>query len=118
MTQMAPGSPPFCLTVTCAEGQTVLAVAGELDLATVGEFAAQMADQLAKGPTTLDLHELSFMDSSGVRAIDGLLRDVAREGWSFAIRDDLQSSVRKVFELTGMLAALPLVADARAPESR
>ena len=101
------------MTVTRAEPhQAVLAVSGELDLATVGEFAAGVREQLAKGPTTLDLRELSFMDSSGVRALDGLLRDAAREGCSFAIRNELQRNVRKVLELTGMLAALPLVADA------
>ncbi len=118
MTDTAPGLPPFRLTVTRVEEQTVLAVSGELDLATVGEFTAGVGKCLAEGPTTLDLHELSFMDSSGVRALDGLLRDAAREGWSFAIRGDLQRNVRRVLELTGMLAALPLVTDANAQESQ
>jgi anti-anti-sigma regulatory factor len=48
------------------------------------------------------------MDSSGVRALDALLGDVEREGWSFQIRSDMHANVRQVLRLTGMLEALPL----------
>ncbi|HSZ70649.1 MAG TPA: STAS domain-containing protein [Solirubrobacteraceae bacterium] len=118
MTGTAPGLPRFGLTVTQGPPQTVLAVSGELDLATAAEFAAGVREQLASGPLTLDLRALSFMDSSGIRALDGLLRDAESEGRSLLIDGDLQESVRKVLELTGMLATLPLVDGLTAPEGR
>jgi anti-anti-sigma factor len=118
MTGTAPGLPRFGLTVTHGAPQAVLAVSGELDLATAGEFAAAVREQLARGSLTLDLRALSFMDSSGIRALDGLLRDAESEGRSLLIDGDLQQSVRKVLELTGMLATLPLVDGIAAQQGR
>jgi anti-anti-sigma factor len=105
----AAGLPRFSLTITRVGPPTVLAVSGELDLAKAQEFVAGVRERLAKGPLVLDLGELSFMDSSGVRALDELLREAGRDGHSLLIANDLQANVRKVLELTGMLAILPLV---------
>ena len=105
----APGLPQFSLTISRTGPQTVLAVSGELDLAKAQEFTAGVRERLAEGPVVLDLRELSFMDSSGVRALDELLREAGRDGRSLLIVEDLQDNVRKVLELTGMLATLPLV---------
>lgn len=107
MARTVPEVPPFSVTVTRTGEQAVLAVTGELDLATVEAFANEVHQQLAEGPVLLDLRELSFMDSSGIRALDGLLRAVAREGWSLRVGSDLHDSVRRVLEITGMLAMLP-----------
>jgi anti-anti-sigma factor len=96
------------LTVAGESGERTLAAMGEIDLATADALAAALRDHLASGPVLLDLREVSFMDSSGVRALDALLRDVEREGWSLAVRPEMQRSVRMVFEMTGMIDALPL----------
>jgi anti-anti-sigma factor len=96
------------LTVAGESGERTVAAVGELDLATADAFAAALREHLASGPVLLDLREVSFMDSSGVRVIDGLLRDVEREGWSLAIRPEMQRSVSMVLEMTGMIEALPL----------
>jgi anti-sigma B factor antagonist len=96
------------LTVAGGSGERTVAAVGELDLATADAFAAALRDHLAGGPVLLDLREVSFMDSSGVRVLDALLRDVAREGWSLAVRPEMQNSVRMVLEMTGMIDALPL----------
>jgi anti-anti-sigma factor len=108
MTGTVPDLPHYRLTATHADGQAVLAVSGELDLATVEEFGASVREHLAVGPVLLDLHELSFMDSSGVRVLNGLLRDAERENWSLVIQADLHDRVRQVLEMTGMLGMLPL----------
>jgi anti-anti-sigma factor len=89
-------------------GWTVLAVAGELDLATADEFATAVRDQLADNRVLLDLRELSFMDSSGVRVLDALQRDVDRGDRNLAIRGEFQDNVRMVLEMTGMLGVLPI----------
>jgi anti-anti-sigma factor len=96
------------LTVAGAAGERTVAAVGEIDLATADAFAATLRDHLASGPVLLDLREVSFMDSSGVRVLDALMRDVEREGWSLALRPEMQSRVRMVLEMTGMLSALPL----------
>jgi anti-sigma B factor antagonist len=111
MTATASGLPQFSLTVTRAGRRTVVAVAGELDLAKAEEFTAGVRERLAEGPLILDMRELSFMDSAGVRALDSLLREAGTEGHSLLIVDELRANVRKALELTGMLAALPLIGE-------
>jgi anti-sigma B factor antagonist len=90
----AAGLPQFSLTITRAGPPAVLAVSGELDLAKAQEFTAGLRDQLAEGAVVLDLRELSFMDSSGVRALDELLREAGRDGRSLLIVEDLQDNRR------------------------
>jgi anti-anti-sigma regulatory factor len=46
---MVPGVPQYSLSTTRVGRQAVLAVAGELDLATADEFAASVRERLAAG---------------------------------------------------------------------
>lgn len=103
-----PEPPELRLAATRSDGTTCLTVAGEMDLATVGEFAATVREHLSATPVLLDMHELTFMDSSGVRALDALVREVESEGWTLAIRSDLHRNVRRVLAMTAMLDTLPL----------
>jgi anti-sigma B factor antagonist len=109
--------PPFTLTTSRNADQTVLSVSGEIDIATVDEFAAAAREQLATGPVLLDLHDLSFMDSSGLRALIGLLREGEQEGWSLAIGANLHGNIKRLLEMTGMLHELPLQQQGPASES-
>jgi anti-sigma B factor antagonist len=88
-------------------GRAVIGVTGELDIATVGSLGPAVRAELLQGSVVLDLSGLSFMDSSGVRLIDTLLREVDAEGWTLTFRPGLQRAVRQVLEMTGMLAVLP-----------
>ena len=97
----------FHLTVTAADGHAVIAAAGELDISHADELASALVEALARGPVRLDLAGLTFMDSSGVRLLDTLLRDSERERWVLTIVQELQRPVRRVLELTGMVALLP-----------
>src|SRR5688500_12492781 len=66
-----PDPPIFSLDVTPGDdGSTTVSVAGELDLATADEFARAVRSGLARGPVLIDLREVTFMDSSGVRALN------------------------------------------------
>jgi anti-anti-sigma factor len=96
------------LTVAGERGERTVAAVGEIDLATADAFAAGVRDHLVRGAVLLDLREVSFMDSSGVRVLDALMRDVEREGWSLGVRPEMQDNVRMVLEMTGMLNVLPL----------
>jgi anti-anti-sigma factor len=87
--------------------ETRVAVAGEIDLATAAEVGAAVRFALRDGPVVLDLGEVTFMDSSGVRLIDALLRDCAREGWELRFARTLTDQVTQVLELTEMMGELP-----------
>jgi anti-sigma B factor antagonist len=110
--------PEFHLAVTAADGHAVLAAAGELDIAHADQLAAALHDQLARGPVHLDLSGLTFMDSSGVRLLDTLMRDVATQGQALTMAPELQRAVRRVLELTGMLALLPFEPPVAAADGR
>jgi anti-anti-sigma factor len=104
-----PGAlPTFSLTTSRTAEQIVLSVSGEIDIATVEEFASAAREQLALGPVLLDFEGLSFMDSSGLRALIGLLRESEQNGWSLAIRANLHENIKRLLEMTGMLHELPL----------
>jgi len=112
------GPPSFTIAVTPAREGVVVAVAGELDLATAAQFEAALREQLAAGPVRLDLQGLSFMDSSGIRVLDAVLRDLAAMRRTLVIEPTLQPAVRQVIALTGMTDALPFDVVSPAPEPR
>jgi anti-sigma B factor antagonist len=85
----------------------VMAVAGEIDVATAPEFEAALRERLAAAPVRLDLRGLSFMASSGIRVLDAILRDVAAHRWALVIEPTMQPAVRQILALTGMIDALP-----------
>jgi anti-anti-sigma factor len=101
------GPPSFEIVVSPAAEGVTLAVSGELDIATADAFEAALREQLAAGAVRLDLRELSFMESSGIRVLDAVLRDLAPMRWTLRIDPTLQPPVRQVIALTGMTAALP-----------
>ena len=109
---MVPSHPGFSLDVQSWEdGGTRVVASGELDLAVAGDFRETVAEQLAAGPVLLDLRDLQFMDSSGIAALDALLRTAAAQGWSLQLGATMQEPVRRVLEMTGMLDVLA-IADA------
>lgn len=101
-------SPQHTLNVARGEHQTVIALSGEIDTANSTEVADSIRDELVHGPVVLDLSELSFMDSSGLKMLAELVRDAKESGASLRIDADLSPLVRRVLEITGMLGLLPI----------
>ena len=85
----------------------VVAVTGALDLTTADDLDRGVRAQLARGPVRLDLRAVSFMDSSGLRALDALARDSRAGGNRLEIDATLSDSVAQILELTGMMGILP-----------
>ena len=87
----------------------VLSVAGELDLNTAVELDRHVQDTLAAAPAalTLDLSELMFMDSSGLRLLIELHRRSCAEGWTLVLIPSMHEPAQAILRLTGADAALP-----------
>ncbi len=97
-------------------GETLfLSVAGELDLYTVPELAQRVEEKLVANLTTLtvDLGDLTFMDSSGLRLLIELDRRAKREPWTLRLLPSKHESAQTVLRLTGADTALPFESPAR-----
>jgi anti-sigma B factor antagonist len=88
-------------TVTKGDGRAMLRLSGELDLAEAdGLIDAASAVVPDEGDLVLDLTDLTFIDSSGVRGlvtISGLLHGGGR-----LILHDPAPAVRRVLDLVGI----------------
>jgi anti-sigma B factor antagonist len=97
------------------DGDTVvLTLLGELDIGTVAEVQ-QRLDALrdARQATLLELDELSFMDSTGIRLLLGAREDTMRVSWSFHVTRG-SAPVRRVLEAAQVIDHLPYVDRAEA----
>ena len=97
----------FDVTLGRTDGWTVVRAAGEVDLMTADRFGAAVREQASHGPVLVDLEALTFMDSSGVRAIHALLVAARQDGWKLRFAPRLRDNVRQVLRMTGMLEAIP-----------
>jgi anti-sigma B factor antagonist len=101
--------PVFSLEVTADEdGRSTVSVGGELDLATAEQFTATVRSALADGAVRIDLAEVSFMDSAGVRALNTALREAAENSHELLVSPRMQPAVVQILDLTGMLGLLPV----------
>jgi len=90
-----------------AEGVVTLRPAGELDIASAPRLERALLDDRAPGDrVVLDLAELEFIDSTGLRVIVRAVEASRTGGWELTLRQG-PTAVRRVFEITGVLGALP-----------
>jgi anti-sigma B factor antagonist len=83
-------------------GDRTLVVHGELDIATAPELVA-MLDRLRRQghPVTLDLAEVTFMDSTGLTTLMDAHVQSTLDGWTFNVRR-MSPAVKRVFALAGV----------------
>lgn len=89
-------------------------VAGELDLHSAPQLRAELGraieDKEVESPRiVVDLAGVTFLDSTGVGVLVGALKR-AREAQGALHFCGAQPRVRRVFEITGLIGALPLFA--------
>jgi anti-sigma B factor antagonist len=103
---------PFDVLVSEHDGWTVLAITGELDLATAPRLRQAAVDVVAAGARrlVLDMRLTDFVDSIGLGVIVGLLKRLRSDDGELAIACDVPR-VRAVFELTRLVAIIPLADD-------
>ena len=104
-----PDPPIFSIDVTAGDDvSTTVSVAGEVDLATADELARAVLSGLATGPVVVALREVTYMDTSGVQALNTALRAAAEQGQELRLTGGMRPNVLQVLEMTGMLALLPV----------
>ena len=95
---------PFQILESTADGRRVITPRGELDLST----GAQLKERLAGDcDTVLDLSELSFIDSTGIRLVASTAQRARSEAWDFTVRNP-QPAVLRVIRLVGLAEHLCL----------
>jgi anti-anti-sigma factor len=101
---------PFEARVEAADDGAVLKLAGELDVACEEAFGRAVAEALAEGRDDLevDLRELSFIDSSGLRFLIELWKRSEKEGFALSVVQGT-GVVRRTFEIAGLDRLLPIV---------
>ena len=98
------------LEISHAGPRAVVTLAGELDLAGAGPLERALAAVEAEA-VVIDLRELTFMDSSGLRAIAVAAQRTQDAGRRFALIPG-EAQVMRVFDITRMRERLEFVADA------
>ena len=89
-------------------GYAIVAVAGEVDIATVSRLRESLFGLAASGRTlVVDLDQVSFIDSSGLAALVGAARRAAAHGASLQVVC-ARPQTRQLFRLTGLDSQLPL----------
>ena len=99
----------LAMTVTKEGRDTVLALAGDLDVYTATRLRERLVDLIGNTRINLvvDLAELVFVDSTGLGTlVDGMTR-VRRAGGTMALRSPTPA-VRRVLNITGLGRVLPV----------
>ena len=102
----------FDVDIRQDDDRVVIALSGEIDLSTVESVSAEVEPALAGDPAiaVLDLREVTFLDSSGLRLLLRLDERQRSNGRRLAIVRGGRR-VARVFELTGADEQLELVDD-------
>lgn len=98
-----PIAPQLDVDELAVDGTTlVIALTGELDVATVEGFTAAVQRAVSDGVSAVvaDLTRLTFVDSSGLAAMLGALRSLGQAG-SRLVLACANPTVLRVFEITG-----------------
>lgn len=101
----------FNIKVAADGSGVTLALHGELDMRTIGQLAERVAEQIDDGAKdlTLDLRELAFMDSSGLRLLIELYDRSRQDGWRLKLFCPEHEAAAVVLRATGADKALPFV---------
>ena len=83
----------------------VLRASGELDAVVAPPLLAEVGSWVrGAGAVVLDLTDVTFFDSSGVRLVDRLARECGRAGAAFRVVAPAGGTARRVLEIVGMAA--------------
>ena len=108
---------PFEVTVQRDHELATIMVSGELDLATVPQLSAAVAEHDDAGLLVLDLTAVTFIDSAGVRVLIQADRSCARSGARLAVLAG-DGPVRRLLGLCKLDGRLALVTEHPSPAAQ
>jgi anti-sigma B factor antagonist len=94
---------------TCTEGERcTLVLAGELDMGTAARLEAAVAGALERAPRelVLDMRQVSFTDSTGLRAILRARRSAEGLGGEFFLIRSEEGEQHHLFQVSGLIGEL------------
>jgi anti-anti-sigma factor len=99
-------------------GTPVLVVRGEIDLSVAGRFAQELDAVIhgATAPAIVDLEQVGFIDSAGVRELVKSQRRARENGADLLLRNP-SDACRRVLELSGLWLEFTVV-DGSEPSDR
>jgi anti-sigma B factor antagonist len=105
-----PASHPFEIREHETDGVHVIAMRGELDLATAPRLAVRIDRARASGARRLlvDLTTADFCDSTGLRALIGCRREIVAGGGRMVVAVLEDSAIGRTFSLAGAHELLPV----------
>jgi anti-sigma B factor antagonist len=92
------------------DGSPVVVASGEIDMATAPMLGRELtaAIQAGDGAVVLDLVDVTFFDSSGLRVAIVAHRELGERGRRLAVVCDPEGHVRRTFTLAGLSEVLDL----------
>jgi anti-anti-sigma factor len=101
------------VTTQDSGGQVTVSLTGELDLSSVGKVHDELRRVEAEGPAllVLDLSNLTFLDSTGLRAVVTADERARENGRRFVVVRG-PDAVQRVFSITRLEERLEMVDDA------
>jgi len=106
--------PPFEVTLQREDAVATVVVSGELDLATVPQLSAIVAEHRDARVVVLDLNAVTFIDSTGVRALIEADCACAGSGSGLVVLTG-DGPVRRMLDLCDLDGRLALVTDHPSP---
>jgi anti-sigma B factor antagonist len=112
-----PGA-PLDVDVAPADFGTLVAVAGELDIAMAPALRSALSSRevVQSAAVVVDLSRVTFMDSTAISVFLTLERDLGAHGGRLAIAVP-EGAVRLLFDVTGLDEHLPLYSSREAAEA-
>jgi anti-anti-sigma factor len=97
--------------VSSADSTELVAVTGDVDLATVDVLRAQLTSALQRGhKVVLDLRDVAFMDTQGLAAVIEAEKASSESGTQFVVVR-APATVHRLFEMIGLSDRLTVVDD-------
>jgi anti-sigma B factor antagonist len=99
---------PFAIEVRPDRDRVHVAPAGDIDLLTAPQVENRVTELARAGfrRVVVDLRAVEFIDSTGLRLLLTLDEQSRADGWALSIVQG-PANVRRLFEITGTLDALP-----------
>ena len=90
----------------------VVSINGEHDLSTIDDLQQTLAEAATASAMVVDLTGAAFIDSAVLGALIASHREAvdADRGWSLVVGNGAGTAVRRILDLTGLDAVLPMYA--------